>query len=127
MRQIVLLCTLVFLLSGCMDEDKNTFSGSEDNWDVSYEAVVTNEVEQRTAGNIKYIGENNAPETLSYEIKYNNKGQGSMGEEIPLKFGVVKFEDGICGNCDIIQNDDKIEVEIMWEGKTEKIMVTAYK
>ncbi|WP_303969728.1 hypothetical protein [Sporosarcina ureae] len=82
MRQIVLLSTLVFLLSGCMGEDKNTFSGSGDNWDVSYEAIVTNEVEQRTAGNIKYIGENNAPKTLSYEIKYNNKGQDKATEHI---------------------------------------------
>lgn len=127
MRQILLLFILVFLLSGCVDGDKNIFSGSGDNWDISYEAVVTNEVEQRTAGNIKYIGENNAPETLAYEIKYINKGQGSMREEVPLKSVVVKFKDGICGNCDIIQNDDEIEVEIMWEGKTEKIIVTTDK
>ncbi|MCZ2258116.1 hypothetical protein [Sporosarcina sp. G11-34] len=123
MRQILLLVTLVFLLSGCVDGNKNSFSGSGDNWDVSYEAVVTNEVEQQTAGKIKYIGDNKTPETLDYTIKYNNLGQGSIGEERPLKFGAVKFKDVTCGNCEIIQKDDKIEVEIMWEGQTEKLIL----
>ena len=49
MRQILLLVTLVFLMSGCVNGDKNSFSGSGDNWDILYEAVVTNEVEQQTA------------------------------------------------------------------------------
>lgn len=127
MRQILLLVTLVFLLSGCVDEDKSSFSGSGDNWDVSYEAVVTNEVEQQTAGKIKYIGDNKAPETLDYTIEYNNLGQGSSGEERPLKFGAFKFKDVTCGNCEIIQKDDEIEVEITWEGKKEKLILTTDK
>ena len=56
MKQILLLVTLVLLMSGCVDGDKNSFSGSGDNWDVLYEVVVTNEVEQQTTGKMKYIG-----------------------------------------------------------------------
>ena len=104
-----------------------SFSGSGDNWDILYEAVVTNEVEQQTAGKIKYIGDNKAPETIDYTIKYNNLGQGSSGEERPLKFGALKFKDVTCGNCEIIQKDDEIEVEIMWEGQTEKLILTTDK
>ena len=127
LRQILLLVTLVFLMSGCADGDSYSFSGSGDNWDVLYEVVVTNEVEQQTAGKIKYIGDNKAPETIDYKIEYNNKGQGSSGEESPLKNGAVKFKDVTCGNCEIIQKDDEIEVEIIWEGQTEKLILTTDK
>ena len=54
MRQILILVTLVFLISGCVNGDKISFSGSGDNWNILYEVVVTNEVEQQTAGKIKY-------------------------------------------------------------------------
>lgn len=127
LRQILLLVTLAFLLSGCVDGDKNSFSGSGDNWYISYEAIVTNEVEQQTAGNIKYIGDNKTPETLDYKIKYNNKEQGSSGEEIPLKSGVVKFKDVTCGNCDIIQKNNENEVEITWDEQSEKLILTTDK
>ncbi|CAM3067619.1 hypothetical protein FITA111629_01555 [Filibacter tadaridae] len=124
MRQILLLVTLVFLMSGCVDGNSYSFSGSGDNWDILYEVVVTNEVEQQTAGKIKYIGDNKAPETIDYKIEYNNKGQGSSGEESTLKYGAFKFKDVTCGNCEIIQKDDEIEVEIMWGGQTEKLILT---
>jgi hypothetical protein len=127
LRQILLLVTLVFLMSGCVDGDSYSFSGSGDNWDILYEVVVTNEVDQQTAGKIKYIGDNKASETIDYKIEYNNKGQGSSGEEIPLKYGVVKFKDVTCGNCEIIQKNDEIKVEIMWEGQTEKLILTTDK
>ena len=127
MRQILLLIILVFLMSGCADGNSYSFLGSGDNWDILYEGVVTNEVEQQTAGKIKYIGDNKAPETIDYTIKYNNLGQGSIGEERPLKFGAFKFKDVTCGNCEIIQKDDEIEVEIMWEGQTEKLILTTDK
>ena len=107
-----------------MNGDKITFSGSGDNWNVVYDIVVTNEVEQQTAGKIEYIGDNKAPLTIDYTIIYNNLGQGSVGGKIPLKSGVVKFIDVTCGNCEIIHKDDEIEVEIMWEGKVEKLILT---
>ncbi|KOS61337.1 hypothetical protein FJQ98_01635 [Lysinibacillus agricola] len=127
MKQILLLVTLVLLMSGCVDGDKYSFSESGDNWEILYEVVVTNDVEQQTAGSIKYIGDNKAPETIDYKIQYNSLGQGSSDEESPLKFGAVKFKNITCGNCEIIQKDDEIEVEIMWEGQTEKLILTTDK
>ncbi len=110
-----------------MDGDRYSFSGSGDNWDIIYEVEVTDEVKQQTAGKIKYIGDNKAPESIDYKIVYNDKGQGSSGEESPLKYGAVKFKNVTCGNCDIIQKDDEIEVEIMCEGQTEKLILTTDK
>ena len=127
MKQFLLLVTLVFLMSGCVDGDSYSFSGSGNNWDIIYEVVVTNEVEQQTAGKIKYIGDNKAPETIDYKIDYNNKSQGSSGEESPLKYGAVKFKGVTCGNCEVIQKDEEIEVEIIWEGQTEKLILTTDK
>ena len=111
-------------MSGCSDGDSFSFSGSGENWDVVYEVVVTNETEQQTAGTIKYIGDGKALETIDYIIEHNSLGQGSSDEESPLKSGVVKFNNITCGNCEIIQKDDEIEVEIMWEEQTEKIILT---
>lgn len=127
MRQILLLVTLIFLMSGCSDGDSYSFLGSGDNWEVLYEVVVTNETEQQTAGTIKYIGDDKAPETIDYIIEYNSLGQGSSDKESPLKFGAVKFKNVTCGNCEIIQKDDEVEVEIMWEEQTEKIILTTDK
>lgn len=127
MRQILLLVTLVFLMSGCSDGDSYSFSGSGENWDVVYEVVVTNETEQQTAGTIKYIGDDKAPETIDYIIEHNSLGQGSSDEESSLKSGAVKFKNITCGNCEIIQKDDEIEVEIMWEEQTEKLILTTDK
>ena len=127
LKQILLLVTLVLLMSGCVDGDRYSFSGSGDNWDILYEVKVSNEVEQKAAGKIKYIGDNKAPETIDYKIEYNNKSQGNSGEKSPLKYGVVKFKSTICGNCEIIQKDEEIEVEIMWEGQTEKLILTTGK
>lgn len=128
MKLILLLVSLVSLMSGCVNGDFLSFSGSGDNWDITYEAVVTNEVNQQTAGKIKYIGDNKAPETIDYKIVYNKAlGQGNSGEESLLKYGAVKFKNVTCGNCEIIQKDDEIEVEIMWEGQTEKLILTTDK
>lgn len=127
LRQILLMFTLVFLMSGCSDGDSYSFSGSGENWDVVYEIVITNETEQQTAGTIKYIGNDKAPETIDYIIVYNGLGQGSSDEESPVKNGTVKFQNITCGNCEIIQKDDEIDVTIMWEGQTEKIILTTDK
>ena len=54
-------------------------------------------------------------------------GQGGSDKESPLKFGAVKFKNVTCGNCEIIQKDDEVEVEIMWEEQTEKIILTTDK
>ena len=110
-----------------MDGDSYSFSGSGDNWDVIFKVEVSNEVEQRASGKIKYIGDNKAPETIDYKIEYNNKSQGNSGVESSLENGVVKFKSGICGNCEMIQKDEEIEVEIMWEGQSEKLILTTGK
>jgi hypothetical protein len=127
LKQIFLLVTLVFLMSGCVDGERYSFSGSGDNWDALYEVVVSNEVEQQASGKINYIGDNKAPETIDYKIDYNNKSQGNSVEESPLKYGAVKFKSVTCGNCEMIQKDEEIEVEIMWEGQTEKLILTTDK
>ena len=127
LRQILLLVTVVFFMSGCSDRDSYSFSGSGENWDVVYKVVITSGTEQQTAGTIKYIGDDKAPETIDYIIEYNGLGQGSSDEESTLKFGAVKFKNITCGNCEIIQKDDDIEVEIMWEEQTEKIILTTDK
>ena len=114
-------------MSGCVDGDRYSFSGSGDNWDILYEVEVSSEVEQQAVGKIKYIGDNKAPETIDYKIEYNNKSQGNSGVKSPLKYGVVKFKSVICGNCEIIQKDEEIEVEILWEGQTEKLILTTDK
>ncbi|MGN4124220.1 hypothetical protein ACMGD3_04230 [Lysinibacillus sphaericus] len=121
------MVTLVFLMSGCSDSDSYSFSGSGESWEVVYDVVVTNETDQQTAGTIKYIGDDKAPETIDYKIKYNGLGQGSWDEESSLKFGAVKFKDVTCGNCEIIQKDDEIEVEIIWGEQTEKLILTTDK
>lgn len=117
---------MVFSLGGCTDGDKFRFSGSGDHWEVIYDFVITNNVESQTAGKIKYIGDDKAPERIDFEIVYNELGQGSSSDEggTLLKNGSYKFKNVTCGNCEIIQKDDEIVAKIMWEGQTETIILT---
>ena len=125
MKKFILLVILLILLSGCVNGDRYNFSGSSENWDVFYVVDVSNGTSQKRSGTIKYVGEDSAPETIDYKIEAN--AGGSEGTGVTLTDGVVDAASSICEGCAVIQEDEKIEVEIKWDGQTENFILTTDK
>lgn len=122
MKRIILLMVTLIVLSGCVDGDRYNFSGSSENWDVFYVVDIQNRDEQDETGTIKYIGEEPAPEEFNYRIEYTSGG--SEGTGVKVIDGVANIGYGVCRGCAIIQEDEKIEVEITWNGQTETLILT---
>lgn len=122
MRKIIVLIIVLFVLSGCVDGDRYNFAGSSENWDVFYVVDVSDQTEQKQTGTINYRGEEPAPETMDYRIKYS--GGSSSGIDVPLVNGTANTGRGVCQGCAVIQKDEEIEVEITWNGQTETLFLT---
>ncbi|MDJ0333534.1 hypothetical protein [Planococcus sp. S3-L1] len=122
MKKSISLIILLFILSGCGNgSDRYNFSGSSDNWDVFYVVDVSNPTEQQQTGTINFRGEESGPETMDYSIKYS--GGSSSGIDVPLVNGTANTGRGACQGCAVIQKDEEIEVEITWNGQTEKLIL----
>ena len=125
MKNITRLLVLVIILSGCYSGDRYNFSGSSENWEVFYVVEVSGGTSQKKRGTIKYIGNGSAPETIDYKIEAN--AGGSEGTGVILNEGVTEAASSICEGCAVIQEDEKIEVEIIWDGQTENLILSTDK
>ena len=125
MKKICGLLVLLFVLSGCVDGDRYHFSGSSENWDVFYVVDVSNGTNQVKDGTVKFTGDGQAPETIEY--KFETTSGGSEGTGVTLSDNVASIANGSCEGCAVIQEDEEIEVEILWDGKTENLLLTTEK
>lgn len=124
MKKISLLIILLLGLAGCSNGGIYEFSGTTDNWEVFYMVDVTNEDEQEATGTLKYVGNGPMPETVNYKIGTTLTKMGQTGT--PLTDGKAKIGSG-CEGCGTFQKDDELEMEIMWDGQTEKLILTDIK
>ena len=122
MKKIMVLLMTLFVLYGCADGDRYNFSGSSEHWDVIYVIDASNQTEQIETGTIKYTGEDPVPKTIDYILEYQGGNASEIG--IPLDEGVTNTEKRACNGCAAIQEDEEIEVEIMWNGQTENLILT---
>lgn len=120
MKKSISLIILLFILSGCGNgSDRYNFSGSSDNWDVFYVVNVSNGDREERNGTVKFTGEGEVPETIDYKIETNSSGTEAIG--ISLTDGVADFGNNFCDGCAVVQEDEEIEVEVTWNGQTEKL------
>lgn len=121
-KKIFVFLALLVFLSGCGNGDSYIFSGSGENWDVSYTVNVSNGTREETNGTIKYIGEDPVPETVSYKI--GTVLNTSEVQNTDVKNGVINLGNDFCDGCAVTLKDAKIAVEINWNGQTEDINLT---
>lgn len=122
MRRLTLVIIMLIVLSGCVDGERHEFSGSNKNWKISYVVEVSNGDSQETNGTIEYLGEEPIPETYDYElgtILTTFEGTGGL-----LTDGKSEFGNHKCAGCETFQEDDELEVEIMWDGQSERFVIT---
>ncbi|MCH4827953.1 hypothetical protein [Planococcus halocryophilus] len=120
MKKCISLIILLFILSGCgNDSDRYNFSGSSENWDVFYVVNVSNGNAQEKTGTIKFTGEGEGPEIIDYKIETNSGGSEATG--ITLDDKVANLGNNMCEGCAVVQGDEEIEVEVTWNGQTEKL------
>lgn len=124
MKRISLLIILLLGLGGCSNGGIYEFSGTTDNWDVFYMVEVTKDDKQKATGTLKYIGDGQMPETVDYKIGTTLTKMGQTGTA--LTDGKANIGSG-CEGCGTFQEDDELEMEIMWDGKTEKFILTTIK
>ncbi|WP_230321469.1 hypothetical protein [Planococcus salinarum] len=124
MKRISIFIILLLVLGGCSNSGIYEFSGTTDNWDVFYMVDVTNDDEQKATGTLKYIGDGPMPETVDYKIGTTLTKMGQTGT--PLTDGKGNIGSG-CEGCGTFQEDDELEMEIMWDGQTEKLILTTIK
>lgn len=121
MRRFSLLTFLLLILSGCGIGERHEFAGSSENWQVLYVVEVSNGDRQETTGTIEYIGDKPIPEAFDYEMVNVLTTLGGTGR--PLIDGKAIIGNDRCENCRIIQEDDELEVEIMWNGQSDKFVL----
>lgn len=120
MKKCISLIILLFILSGCgNDSDRYNFSGSSENWDVFYVVNVSNGNAQEKTGTIKFTGEGEGPEIIDYKIETNSGGSEATG--ITLDDKVANLGNNMCEGCSVVQGNEEIEVEVTWNGQTEKL------
>lgn len=122
MKKIIFPAILLLMLSGCGDSARYDFSGSSENWDVFYVVEVSGRDRQQENGTVKFTGEGEAPEFIDYKLETTSGD--SEGTGIMLANGVGNIANSSCKGCAVIQEDEGVEVEITWDGQTEKIVVT---
>ncbi|WP_017380546.1 hypothetical protein [Paenisporosarcina sp. TG-14] len=120
-KSFFLLLFSLILLSGCAEDNRFDFAGKNENWNVFYIVNVSNGDTQDANGTIKYVGEGQAPEKINYTIK--TLSGSSEGTGILLEEGVANAGRSSCEGCAIIQKDEEIEVEITWNGQSEKLVL----
>ena len=113
---------MLIILSSCGDSDSYRFSGSSENWEVFYEVDVLVGDRQEKRGTVKFIGREEAPPKIDYELK--SSYGGSKGTEVALEDGVGNIGNTSCEGCALIQKDEEISVEITWDGHTENLLLT---
>ena len=122
MKKITTLLITALILSGCVDGDRYNFSGSSENWDVFYVVDVSDGTSQVEEGTVKYTGEGEAPEKIDYTLTVNS-GE-AKGTGVDITDGTGNIANGSCEGCAVIQEDEEVEVEIMWDGQTENLILT---
>lgn len=121
MKKMILLFLLAFILSGCGIGERYELSGTSDNWEVFYVVEVSKQNKLMGSGNLEYTGDEPIPETFNYEIKFDTSTSKITGEQLTsrkMKIGNTK-----CDLC-YFDEDDEIELQIEWDGKTENMILT---
>lgn len=124
MKKVALLTILLLYLGGCSNGGIYEFSGTSENWDVFYVVDVTSDDEQKVTGFLEYIGDEPIPEKFDYEVGTILTRMGKKGTA--LTDGKANIENG-CGGCRTFQEDDELEVKIMWGDQQEKVILTTNK
>ncbi|EGA90396.1 hypothetical protein GPDM_05186 [Planococcus donghaensis MPA1U2] len=122
MKKIMVLIMLLLLTACGNKTDRYSFTGSSDNWDMNYIVDVTGVDSQEKSGTVTYTGKGEAPETVDYKI--TTTSAGSDGTGVTLENGQGSIGTVSCEGCAVIQKDDKILVELSWNGQTESMILT---
>lgn len=123
MKKITFLAILLLILSGCgTGNARYDFSGSSENWNMTYVVNVSSGDREEKNGTVKFIGDGQAPETIDYKIETNSGGSAGTGITLSEKAG--KIGNGFCKGCAVMQWDEEIMVEITWDGQKENLMLT---
>ena len=141
MKKIILLFVTALILSGCntgdgtvspeniTPEGNYSFTGSNENWEVLFEVDVVNKDQGENQvdenGTLTFIGEDEAPEMVDYKLKTDSGINSKEGTGVPIYEEVGSFAQGSCGNCVPMDADEELELEIIWDGNTEKIILNS--
>lgn len=141
MKKIILLFVTALILSGCNTGDgtvssKNItpegnyiFTGSNDNWEVLFEVNVVNKEQGENQvdenGTLTFIGADEAPKMVDYKLKTDTGINSQEGTGVPIYAEVGSFAQSSCGNCVPMKADEELELEIISDGNTEKIILNS--
>lgn len=111
-----LLCFVFLLLVACSGQQTYHFKGDSENWNVDYSIDIKGNNSESGDITIKYIGENETPIEINYEI---NSRSGSSSGNMELNDGVLKTSAPTCSGCAVTKENEELDVTIEWDGKTE--------
>lgn len=116
----VLLCFVFLLLVACSNEQTYHFKEESENWDVNYTINITGDDSQSGDITIRYIGDNETPKEINYEI---NGSSGSDSGNEPLNDGVLQTPGYTCSGCGVTKENAELEVTIKWDGKSDRFIL----
>ncbi|MGP4108612.1 phosphoadenosine phosphosulfate sulfotransferase [Virgibacillus sp. L01] len=90
------------------------FQGESKHWEVEFEAAIRSESSESTGYTIRYIGDGEPPEEISYQV-------GSSSGNETLQNEVLKSSGSYCSGCSITVEDQEIDAKIEWDEETENI------
>lgn len=118
-KRIILLILIVVTLIGCAGETYS-FDGESENWEMELTVYTTGNNENASIS-INYIGDGDPPEEIDYKI--NKRNTEYAGHVLYPEKG-IEWEDIICKECYPIKKEEKVEVEISWDGNTENFTLS---
>lgn len=107
---------LLFLASCQSSDEKLTFSGGTENWQVVYE-VAKEKPETTSKVKIKYIGDKPIPKQIAYRIDAPSGSAvdiGSLNKE-----GELTIQEDDCLGCQEMNEGTEINVAIEWGRQIE--------
>lgn len=106
-------------------EDSYRFTGSNKDWDVSYEVVITdgeagkNQVKE--IGTALFIGEGSVPEQVSYNFTTETGKHYFEEKDLSVSNEQINFAQRSCMDCVPIKIDENLILEIKWDDQSEEI------
>lgn len=115
-KKTILLCFLFLFLVACSNQQTYYYKGESENWDVKYTINVTGKDSQSGDIMIRYIGDNEIPKEINYEI---NSSSGTVSGNHELNDGVLETSGSTCSGCGVTKENAELDVTINWDGKSD--------
>ncbi|MDQ0350333.1 hypothetical protein J2R98_000136 [Alkalibacillus filiformis] len=117
----MLILTSLVLTACYSDYEELSFKHETEHWEVEYFVSIRGGDSENVSLIMEYIGEGEPPESISYSVDAMSSSRS--GEDMFIRNGVFNTSMGSCTDCEVTQENAKIDVNIRWEDNNESMVL----